>query len=503
MKKAYSQAKELLLISFATILIGVSVYFFLQPSTVSIGSISSLAIILANFIPLPMSTITMILNVILLILGFIFIGRGFGAKTVYTSILLPLSIGACEKLFPDLESVMGEPFLDTDFDVAIMRGVVEMDELPYMLQMPDFKFNYQPEVCEISNANIVFGNSDYFLTGKVNGLEDWISHEGMLTGDLYFTSNYTNVDDLMDVLSGLGSDKDTLEAQREEAKVPKEANPFIVPKDVDFTLHTNIREVYAFDNELQSLAGDVRICDGVAVLDQVGFVCKAAKMQLTTLYKSPRPNHLFLGMDFHLLDIEIDELVDMIPYVDTLMPMLTSFSGDANFHLAAETYLNAYYQPKISTMRGAAAITAKDLVVLDNETFDKIAKLMLFKKKTENKFDSLDVEMTLFKNEIEMYPSMLSMDKYQVCVSGFQSLADACNYHLEILKCPLPFRLAVDVKGIKPFKIKLGKVNYAKMYVPEKRNAVQAQTLELKQLIRQSLERNVKESTKTMKKEGE
>ena len=59
------------------------------------------------------------------------------------------------------------------------------------------------------------------------------------------------------------------------------------------------------------------------------------------------------------------------------------------------------------------------------------------------------------------------------------------------------------MKGIKPFKIKLGKVNYAKMYVPEKRNAVQAQTLELKQLIRQSLERNVKESTKMMKKEGE
>ena len=112
MKKYLSQAKELLLISFATIIIGAAVFFFLQPSTVSIGSISSLAIIISHFIPLPMSSITMILNVILLILGFVFIGRSFGAKTVYTSILLPLSIGVFEHFFPDQGSIMGSPFLD-------------------------------------------------------------------------------------------------------------------------------------------------------------------------------------------------------------------------------------------------------------------------------------------------------------------------------------------------------------------------------------------------------
>lgn len=112
MKKYYSQLKELVLITLATVIIGAAVFFFLQPSTVSIGSISSLAIILSHYIPLPMSSITMILNVILLILGFVFIGRSFGAKTVYTSILLPLSIGVFEKLCPDQGSLMGSPFLD-------------------------------------------------------------------------------------------------------------------------------------------------------------------------------------------------------------------------------------------------------------------------------------------------------------------------------------------------------------------------------------------------------
>ena len=79
---------------------------------VAVGSISGLAVVLENFIPLPISVITMILNVALLIVGFLFIGREFGGKTVYTSFLLPVVIGILEKLFPNNGSMTGDPFLD-------------------------------------------------------------------------------------------------------------------------------------------------------------------------------------------------------------------------------------------------------------------------------------------------------------------------------------------------------------------------------------------------------
>lgn len=388
------------------------------------------------------------------------------------------------------------PNLDVDFK----RGYVNVAQLPYVVQIPDIKFNYKPERCEIASANIVFGNSDYYLSGSVTGLEKWISHEDMLRGDLSFTSNYTNVDDLMEVLSGLGTDADTLEKQRQEDKVAQEANPFIVPKDVDFTLHTRIKDLTAFGNDLQELGGNVTVKDGVAVLDQVGFVCKAAKMQLTAIYKTPRVNHIFVGLDFHLLDIGISELVDMIPMVDTLVPMISAFDGNADFHLCAETYVNAFYQPKMSTLRGVAALTGKDLVVLDNETFDKISKLMLFKKKTKNVIDSLDVEMTVFRKEVEMYPFEISMDKYQVVASGRHNLNNSYDYHLEIVQSPLPNRLAVDVLGVMPkLGFKLSKCRYAEMYKPEKRNELQKQTLEMKALIRKSLEANVKADTRQYK----
>ncbi len=385
-----------------------------------------------------------------------------------------------------------------DLDIQLRRAYVQHAALPYTLQMPNLLFNYRPEKCAIEQANIVFGNSDYYLQGEVFNIEQWLSHEALLTGDLHFTSNYTNVDDLMAVFSGMGSDADSLAAQREEENVPKEANPFIVPKDVDFTLHTRVKEAYAFGNDLQEVAGDVRIKDGVAVLDQVGFVCQAARMQLTAMYRTPRVNHLFLGMDFHLLDIGVSELIDMIPYVDTIVPMLSAFDGHANFHLAAETYLDAFYQPKMSTLRGAANINGDSLVVLDNKTFRTISKYMLFSKKTKNVIDSLDVNLTVFRNEVELYPFILTMDKYKVCAAGRHNLDNNYDYHLEILKSPLPLRLALDVRGVMPkLGFKLSKVRYAQLYQPEKHNDLQRQTEALSALIRKSLESNVRESTRS------
>lgn len=389
-----------------------------------------------------------------------------------------------------------------DLDIDFKRGYIDLEQFDYMVQIPDIKFNYKPERCEIANANIVFGNSDFYLSGAVTGLEKWLSHEDMLKGDLYFTSNYTNVDDLMDALSGLGSDADTLEAQRKEDKVDTSAHPFIVPKDVDFTLHTRIKEARAFDNDLREVAGDVQIKDGVAVLNQVGFVCKAARMQLTGMYRTPRVNHIFVGMDFHLLDINIQELIEMIPYVDTLVPLLNDLEGNADFHLCAETYVNAFYQPKMSTLRGAAALTGQNLVVLDNKDIDRIAKLLQLKSWREDDskihVDSLDVAMTVFRKELEVYPFLLSLHKYQIVAEGRHSLSNNYDYHVEIVQSPLPVRLAVDVLGTMP-KLNFAvspKLRYKNLYRPSKRKDVDEQVLRLKRMIRESLEANVKESTR-------
>ena len=104
--------KETSILTVAVAIIAAAVYFFLVPSHASVSSISGLGIVLSNFIPLPLSTITMILNVVLLIIGFFTCGREFGVKTVYTSVMLPLFLGVFERIFPDFGSMTNSQELD-------------------------------------------------------------------------------------------------------------------------------------------------------------------------------------------------------------------------------------------------------------------------------------------------------------------------------------------------------------------------------------------------------
>jgi uncharacterized membrane-anchored protein YitT (DUF2179 family) len=104
--------KDFTVITLGALMASVAIYFFMLPSHVAVGSGSALAMVLSNFIPLPVSAISLALNVVLLIVGFILIGPEFGAKTVYTSIIIPIFLGVFEVLFPDFQSLTEDPLLD-------------------------------------------------------------------------------------------------------------------------------------------------------------------------------------------------------------------------------------------------------------------------------------------------------------------------------------------------------------------------------------------------------
>ena len=100
------------IITFGAVLAAAAIYFFMLPSHVAVGSASALAMVLGNFIPLSVSVITLIINVFLLILGFILIGPEFGAKTVYTAIMVPVAMGFFEIVFPNFQSLTQDPLID-------------------------------------------------------------------------------------------------------------------------------------------------------------------------------------------------------------------------------------------------------------------------------------------------------------------------------------------------------------------------------------------------------
>ena len=112
LRKVLYFVKEYFIITFGAFLAGAAIYFFMMPYNLVIGSGTALAMVINNFIPLPVSVIALVLNIIFLTLGFILIGPEFGAKTVYTSIMVPVSIGIFEFFLPNFKSLTSDPFID-------------------------------------------------------------------------------------------------------------------------------------------------------------------------------------------------------------------------------------------------------------------------------------------------------------------------------------------------------------------------------------------------------
>ena len=392
--------------------------------------------------------------------------------------------------------------------IHLKNGEVRMPErLPEPIYIPSIEFAYSNKAMNIANSRIELGNSDLNIKGNVRHIGGWFRHKKILEGELDIVSDHCDANQLMAWFSADEETSQESEAESQESKAEsqeeltstpeqntpdstKEMEPFMVPLDVDLALNTNLKEVEIFNQVAKDLKGGIFMQEGNLILDEVGFVCRAAKLQLTAMYRSPRRNHLYLGMDYHMVDVDIDELLTMIPNLEEMVPMLSSFKGAAEFHLAAETYLNSQYQPKMSTLRGAASLTGKDLVVLDGETFDKISKLLLFSKKTENKIDSINAELTIYKNQIDVYPLCIQMDNYMVALGGRHNTNMTFDYDINVLS---PIYLGVKVSGsMDDLQIKLAKCKFAQDFKPHWYQKVDNQSRELRERIKQSMEKNVR-----------
>ncbi|HEY5592171.1 MAG TPA: AsmA-like C-terminal region-containing protein [Paludibacter sp.] len=369
--------------------------------------------------------------------------------------------------------------------VNIDKGVINLSSLNYPLEIPSIQMNFDPEVFNIKESKLKIDNSDFSLEGTFSNVLSYFRKDSLLRGKFDFVSNHTDVMQLMNLTSGIGSEaSDSVDAV---------GGPYMVPKGMDLQMNVNIAAATFGVDSAKVINGAVRVKDGLLVLDNFDFTTPAARMQITTMYRTPRKNHLFMGLDVRMQRVEIEELLKMIPDIDSIMPMLKSFRGKGEFHMAVETYLDSLYNPKKSTIRGAASIKGQDLVLMDGPTFSEIAKTLRFNKKTNNKVDSLSAEFTVFKQEIDVYPFLIVMDKYKAVIAGRHNMDLSFNYHISVVDSPLPFKFGINVTGtIDDMKYHLAKCKYAEFYRPAARFEVQNRQLELRKMIHDALNTKVK-----------
>jgi len=384
---------------------------------------------------------------------------------------------------------------DPTADVLLGDGEVSIEGLDEMIRFSDIALLYNSTGIDFKKGAFRVGRSDFCLQGRVLGIKEWMeNHRNLMRGELRVTSELISIDEILAMTSGLGS---STTGKTEETKGNKSNtasdDPFMVPEGIDFSFVLNTKQAYYDNFDLNNLSGAMTVKDGTLILQEIGFTNKAAEMQLTAMYQSPRRNNLFLAMDMHLLNVQINDLLHMLPYIDTLVPMLKTFDGQAEFHIGAETNLKANYEPKISTLRAAADIEGKNLYVSDHFTFTKITDNLKISTNGEYRVDSLDVQLTVFKDEIDLLPSQVAIGQYKVTLDGRMYLDKNGEYHLSVTESPLPARFGLCISGpLNDLEYKFEKSKYPTLYKPNKRTDTEEMYIELKKRIADHLKEDAK-----------
>lgn len=384
-----------------------------------------------------------------------------------------------------------------NLNARINNAALHLDGPDQDISMPTLDMDFSLGHFVIYDSRVQLGRSDISLIGEVYNIGSYLDGDSLLTGKLYLESDFVDVNQIMELTSGIGKagtvSQDTAKNVKDE--------PFLVPEGLDVTMHTDFGEIEYENKVFNTVGGDITVSDGTLVIQELGFSSNAAEMQLTAIYDTPSLDSLFLEMDFHLLDIEIDELISLIPSVDSVVPMLKSFDGRAQFHLAAESFLKPDYTPIMSTLMGAAAIEGAGLVVMDNEVFDGIKDKLMMSRDARNVIDSLEVELSVLRNKVTLYPFKVTMDKYTAVIGGRHNINKDldCLYHIALINSPLPIRLGVSVSGpitdiaSNPLKhISLEKPEYSTMFVTEKHTDLDDMIQGLRSNILNTLRSNVR-----------
>lgn len=341
-----------------------------------------------------------------------------------------------------------------------MKVTTPICALPIRLQKTSLTVGNR--TISLRNATMRIGRSDLTATGAVYDLYGAMHHHKPLRAKLELTSNNLNCNQL---IRSLSFPTDTLQAEADTTSTNLEL--FVVPKNLDFELTTRLRRVRYDKMVFEDVRGDIDVRNQAVHLKELSMRGMNAEMRTTLIYQATQRKRGYAGFDFHLHNIDISKLVDFAPSLDSIVPMLRSFQGTVDFDVAAETHLDSCLNIKIPSLRSAIHIKGDSLVLMDGETFAEISKKFFFKNKEKNMIDSISVNISVKDGNVTVYPFVIEMDRYRAAVGGTQDLNMNFDYHISILKSPIPFKLGLNIRGnLDKMKFGMGKAKYKDAVTP-------------------------------------
>ena len=396
-------------------------------------------------------------------------------KVINTDSLYKIVMGVLEK--EDVADEFLKKFRATG-KIALKQFRFKDPYFPLPMSVRKVDMDFDGDTLDLKNFRMRVGRSAVTLNGEVNNVRRYLLRGQTLNGNLQLQSKRLDLNQLMKayyVASERATELDSITAESNLEMMEGEdltaevdgaeldsisQNALIViPENLNLTFRANVDTILMSKMKLIDFAGRARVNEQALSIANLSTSTQVGKMAMHVSYTCKDTQKAGVEGAIEMDSVQIGELVTSMPELDSIMPMLRSFKGSVACEASMVTELDSAMNIVLPSVNAGVFLKGENLVLLDGETFSEIAKMLMFSKKTENLIDSVSVEMLVKNNEIEIYPFMVSMDKYRLGVGGTQGLDESFNYHVALLK---PIMLGLDVYG-KDFdniKFKLAAVKF-------------------------------------------
>ncbi|MCC8175552.1 MAG: hypothetical protein LIO91_03875 [Bacteroidales bacterium] len=368
------------------------------------------------------------------------------------------------------------------------RGRIHTPYLPLRTRLTDIDLEFSMDSVIVNSAKAKVGQSDFSLEGGIRNISRALTSKRKRPIELDFAleSDTINVNELVQALftagavsdnpnavQHLGDSDDDTALDAETAMSDTIMGPLLIPHNITGHFRASAANVIYADLLLHDFGGDIEIYDGAISLNDLTARTDIGSIDLSALYSAPDKENMEFGFGMVVNDFHIERFLKLFPSLDTIMPLLNDISGVINADVAATTNVDTMMNLIMPTLRAAVKIDGDSLVLLDAETFRTLSKWLLFKNKNRNMIDHMSVEMVIENSVMQLFPFMFDIDRYRLGVMGSNDLALNLDYHISVLKSPLPFKFGINIKGdADNMKIRLGGAKFKENMVAQRREIV-------------------------------
>lgn len=362
---------------------------------------------------------------------------------------------------------------DINASLRAEKGGLRTAGVPLVNRFSDLDLTLTTDSISLRSLDYRIGDSDFRVNGRISNIRGALSRRRPtpLKFDLNVTSDMINVNEIVSALTSdspavdsfTSSDLDVAGAEIEAAlEQPAETaqaidsvfSPILIPVNIDAEVDITADKVLYSNMLLSQFHGRAIAYHGTLNLEEIAASTDLGNIGLNALYSAPTADKINFGLGMNLKRIDIDRLPAHFPALDTLVPMMRSLDGivDASIVLTAD--LTPQMDFDMGSLKAAMHFEGDSLVLFDNETFRSMGKWLRFKNRDRNLIDHLKVEMTVDNGIMNLYPFMVDIDRYKLGILGYNTLDFNLDYHISVLKSPIPFKFGIFLRGT-PEKMKV------------------------------------------------